>query len=182
MRLHTRWAAAAIGMIAMTIMLSGCPKKPQTVGKSAQLPESGTEAPAPPPLEDVTPLPPLAEERPTEAAPPVESEGLADVYFEYDRADITPAARTVLERNAKWLMARGQTAVRVEGHADERGTNEYNLALGERRAQAVKRVLAALGVPAGRVSIISYGEEQPACRQAGEACYQQNRRAHLAVR
>jgi peptidoglycan-associated lipoprotein len=108
--------------------------------------------------------------------------GLADVFFEFDRADITPAARTAIEQNAKWLLGRPGATVRIEGHCDDRGTNEYNLALGERRAQAVKRVLLALGVPAARLSTISFGEEQPICRDATESCYQQNRRAHFAAR
>jgi peptidoglycan-associated lipoprotein len=107
---------------------------------------------------------------------------LADVYFDFDRSDITPAGRAALEQNARWLLGRGNAQVRVEGHADERGTNEYNIALGERRAQAVKRVLVALGVSAANVSTVSYGEEQPACREHDESCWQKNRRAHLAVR
>jgi peptidoglycan-associated lipoprotein len=108
--------------------------------------------------------------------------GLAEVLFEYDRADITPAARIAIEQNAKWLLGRPGATARIEGHCDDRGTNEYNLALGERRAQAVKRVLLALGVPAARLSTISFGEEQPTCRDASESCYQQNRRAHFAAR
>jgi peptidoglycan-associated lipoprotein len=122
------------------------------------------------------------EEQPM-SAPPVEpGVGLADVYFDFDRSDLTPAGREVLEKNAKWLRSRGSVKVQVEGHADERGTNEHNIALGERRAQAVRRVLVALGVPAASLSTVSYGEEQPACREHDESCWQKNRRAHLAVR
>lgn len=181
--LRTGWVATGMALLAATMLLAGCPKKPQTSTQTATLPETRSEAP-PPPIEDVSPIPPVAEERPSEP-PPAETGGtaLADVFFEFDRAEITPAARTVLEQNAKWLMSRGGTAeVRIEGHCDERGTNEYNLALGERRAQAVKRVLVALGVPAARLTTISYGEEQLACREAQESCYQKNRRAHLAIR
>jgi peptidoglycan-associated lipoprotein len=127
--------------------------------------------------------PPVAAEEQT-VAPPSQppAAGLADVYFEFDRSEITPAARAALEQNARWLMGRGNVQVRIEGYCDERGTNEYNLALGERRAEAVKRVLAALGVPASSLSTISYGEEQSVCRDHQESCWQKNRRAHLALR
>ncbi len=107
---------------------------------------------------------------------------MADVYFEFDKSDITSAGRTALEQNAKWIMARGTMQLRIEGHGDERGTNEYNLALGERRAGAVKRVLVALGVPGANLSTITYGEEQPVCREHQESCWGKNRRAHLALR
>ena len=176
-QLRTGLVMAVVGLAAV-LALSGCPRTPKTATQTAGL----SEAPPPPGVEEVSP-PIVAEERRPEPMP-AESKAaaLADVYFEFDRAEITPAARTGLEGNAKWLIGRPNTAVTVEGHADERGTNEYNLALGERRAQAVKRVLVALGVPAARLSTVSYGEEQPACRDHRESCWQQNRRAHLAIR
>ncbi len=179
---HTGLVMAVVGLTAAVLMLSGCPKTPKTATQTAAIPEAPPPAPPPPVVEEVRP-PVVAEERRPEP-PPVEQPkavALADVYFEFDRAEITPAARTGLEENAKWLIGHPSAAVRIEGNCDERGTNEYNLALGERRAQAVKRVLAALGVPAGRLSTVSYGEEQPVCRDHRESCWQQNRRAHLAV-
>ena len=178
---RTGLVMAVVGLTAAVLMLSGCPKTPKTATQTAGIPEA--PAPPPPVVEEVSP-PVVAEERRPEP-PPVEqpkAAALADVYFEFDRAEITPAARTGLEENARWLIGHPGAAVRIEGHADERGTNEYNLALGERRAQAVKRVLAALGVPAARLSTVSYGEEQPVCRDHRESCWQQNRRAHLAVK
>src|SRR3989338_8727446 len=180
-QVRTGLVMAVMGLTAV-LALSGCPKTPKTATQTAAIPEAPPPAPPPPVVEEVRP-PVVAEERRPEP-PPVESKAvaLADVYFEFDRAEIPPAARSGLEENAKWLNGHPSATIRVEGHADERGTNEYNLALGERRAQAVKRGLAAMGVPAARLSTVSYGEEQPACRDHRESCWQQNRRAHLAVK
>jgi len=181
-QVHTGLVMAVMGLTAALLTLSGCPKTPKTATQTAAVPGAEQPAPSPPVVEEVAP-PIVAEERRPEP-PPAETRAaaLADVYFEFDRAEITPAARTGLEENAKWLIGHPNAAVRIEGHCDERGTNEYNLALGERRAQAVKRVLDALGVPAARLSTVSYGEEQPACRDHRESCWQQNRRAHLAIK
>src|SRR5579863_6857258 len=84
------------------------------------------------------------------------------VFFDFDKSDIKPEGRTVLQRQADWLKKYPNVTVTVEGHCDPRGTREYNLALGERRATAVKKMLVALGIPANRVSTISYGKERPA--------------------
>jgi peptidoglycan-associated lipoprotein len=106
---------------------------------------------------------------------------LKDIHFEFDRADILPEAAKILEVNAGWLKANPRYLVLIEGHTDERGTNEYNLALGERRARASRNFLVSQGVPARRISVISYGEERPTCRQSAEDCWAQNRRAHFGV-
>jgi peptidoglycan-associated lipoprotein len=106
---------------------------------------------------------------------------LKDIHFDFDRADIGPEAARILEVNASWLKANPRSLVLIEGHADPRGTNEYNLALGERRARASRNYLVSLGVAARRISVISYGEERPACMQATDDCWAQNRRAHFAV-
>jgi peptidoglycan-associated lipoprotein len=106
---------------------------------------------------------------------------LKDIHFEFDRADILPEAAKILEVNAGWLKANPKYLVLIEGHTDERGTNEYNLALGERRARASRNFLVSQGVPARRISVISYGEERPTCRQSSEDCWAQNRRAHFGV-
>ena len=98
---------------------------------------------------------------------------LEDVLFEYDKAELTEGARTSLQKNADWLRKWTSTRITVEGHADERGTNEYNLALGERRAAAVRDFLASLGVPATRMNIVSKGEECPLCQEDTEACWAQ---------
>jgi peptidoglycan-associated lipoprotein len=108
--------------------------------------------------------------------------GLLNVYFDYDRDNIRDDMRAVLEGNARWLRANSGASVKIEGHCDERGTNEYNLALGERRAQAVKRFLTSSGIEAGRISTISYGEERPVCTSQSESCYAQNRRANFVAK
>src|SRR5689334_4672438 len=103
------------------------------------------------------------------------------VFFSFDRSDITPEAQEILARQADWLRRYPNVTVTIEGHCDERGTREYNLALGERRAQAVKNVLVALGIPASRISTISYGKERPAVAGSTEEAYAQNRRAVTTI-
>jgi peptidoglycan-associated lipoprotein len=103
------------------------------------------------------------------------------VFFAFDRADISPEAREILSRQADWLRRYPNVTATIEGHCDERGTREYNLALGERRAQAAKNVLVASGIPASRISTISYGKERPAVVGSAEESYAQNRRAVTVV-
>jgi peptidoglycan-associated lipoprotein len=97
------------------------------------------------------------------------------VFFAYDQSTISPEGQQILQRQAEWLKRYPNVAVTIEGHCDERGTREYNLALGERRAQAVKNVLVALGIPTARVSTISYGKERPIVVGSDEEGYAQNR-------
>jgi len=97
------------------------------------------------------------------------------VFFAYDQSDISSEGQQILQRQSEWLKRYPQVTVTIEGHCDERGTREYNLALGERRAQAVKNVLVALGIPAGRIQTISYGKERPIVVGSDEAGYAQNR-------
>jgi peptidoglycan-associated lipoprotein len=104
------------------------------------------------------------------------------VFFAYDSSEITDEARSTLSKQAKWLMRHPRERVTIEGHCDERGTREYNLALGERRANAVKNYLIALGVPASRMTTISYGKERPAVAGDGDSVWSQNRRGVLVVR
>jgi len=103
------------------------------------------------------------------------------VFFAYDRSDISPEAQQILQRQSAWLKRYPNVSVTIEGHTDERGTREYNLALGERRAQAVKNVLAALGIPASRISTISYGKERPEVPHSDDQSYAQNRRGVTTV-
>jgi peptidoglycan-associated lipoprotein len=103
------------------------------------------------------------------------------VFFAFDRSDISPEARQILTRQADWLRRYPNVTVTIEGHCDERGTREYNLALGERRAQAAKNVLVASGISASRMSTISYGKERPAVVGSSEESYAQNRRAVTVV-
>ncbi|HEY2920228.1 MAG TPA: peptidoglycan-associated lipoprotein Pal [Candidatus Binatia bacterium] len=109
------------------------------------------------------------------------SSPLKDVFFEFDRYDLTSDARTTLRANADWMKGNSSTRVEIEGHCDERGTNEYNLALGAKRAQAAREFLSSLGIPADRLSTISYGEEIPVCKEASESCWRQNRRARFVI-
>lgn len=102
--------------------------------------------------------------------------GVKEVYFEFDRYDLDSEDRTILRANADWLKKNPSTRVEIEGHCDERGTTEYNLALGAKRAQAAKDYLISLGIAANRISTASYGEEIPVCREQNESCWQKNRR------
>jgi peptidoglycan-associated lipoprotein len=106
---------------------------------------------------------------------------LADINFDFDRYDLSTGARNILKGHAAWLKSNSLTKVQVEGHCDERGTNEYNLALGAKRTESVKRYLIDLGISPDRLSTISYGEELPLCKEQNEACWARNRRAHFVV-
>ena len=111
-----------------------------------------------------------------------ESAALRDVHFDFDQYRIRPEAGRALENNARWLKSHTGAILLIEGHADERGTNEYNLALAERRAGAARDYLIALGVARTRINVVSYGEERPVCGDRLESCWAQNRRAHFLVR
>jgi len=107
---------------------------------------------------------------------------LKDIHFDFDKYDIRPGDAKTLDGNAGWLKSNPNHLVLIEGHCDERGTNEYNLALGERRAKSTMNYLVSQGVQASRITIISYGEERPVCSQKTEECWAQNRRAHFLVK
>ncbi|HUL80319.1 MAG TPA: peptidoglycan-associated lipoprotein Pal [Vicinamibacteria bacterium] len=115
------------------------------------------------------------------AAGPEEASPLADIHFELDSAALTDASRATLEKHALWLQGHREAKVTVEGHCDERGTVEYNLALGEQRARATRDYLVSLGVAAGRLRAVSFGKERPLDTGTGEAAWAKNRRAHFAV-
>ncbi len=106
---------------------------------------------------------------------------LNDVFFDYDQNTLRDDARSALQRDATWLSKWSQTRVLIEGHCDERGTAEYNLALGDRRAEVVKEYLTSLGIPADRLEIRSLGKEAPFCHDTGESCWSQNRRGHFMI-
>ncbi|HTQ61988.1 MAG TPA: peptidoglycan-associated lipoprotein Pal [Candidatus Solibacter sp.] len=129
------------------------------------------EAPPPPP-------PPPA------AGPTIEELFLRDVkdaYFDFNKADIRPDAREALGATADFLKAHPEVKVTVEGHCDERGSTEYNLVLGDRRAAAVKAYLVSLGISADRMNTVSYGKEKPFCTESNEECWQSNRRGHFVM-
>jgi peptidoglycan-associated lipoprotein len=117
-----------------------------------------------------TPRPPAREFAPTPH--------LKDVHFDFDKYEIRPGDAKILDANATWLKS-NEGLILIEGHCDERGTNEYNLVLGERRAKATMNYLVSQGVQAGRITILSYGEERPLCTERVEECWAKNRRAHF---
>ncbi|MBI3603442.1 MAG: OmpA family protein [Nitrospirae bacterium] len=108
--------------------------------------------------------------------------GLKDIYFAYDAWKITDEARQALILDAEWMKANKAQPATVEGHCDERGTQAYNLVLGEKRAKAALNYLVELGVAKDRLSVASFGKERPACQDHAESCYQQNRRAHIVLK
>jgi peptidoglycan-associated lipoprotein len=181
----TRTASlSAAVVLAAALMAGACAKKQ---------PEAPAPPPPPPPQEEKTtpPPPPPPPPPPKPApAPPTEEEIFSrmtleelnekrppgDVFFDYDKVDIRAEGRTTLEQNFAYLKRWTSTRVQVEGHADSRGTNEYNLALGERRAASVRDYLVGLGLDSSRVTIVSKGEEQPQCTDENEDCWQKNRR------
>jgi len=112
----------------------------------------------------------------------VETSALRDIHFDFDQYAIRSQDAPTLDANARWLKSNAGTLLLIEGHADERGTNEYNLALGERRARATRDQLVSRGIVASRITIITYGEERPVCTERAEACWTKNRRAHFLVK
>jgi len=104
-----------------------------------------------------------------------------DIYFEYDKSSLLPAARELLKKKAQWLQANSEAIILIEGHCDDRGTNEYNLALGERRARSAKTYLTDLGISPSRLTTISYGEERPVDPGQTEEAWAKNRRAHFEI-
>jgi peptidoglycan-associated lipoprotein len=152
-------------------------------------------AAAPPATAPAPPPPPPPAPKPAAPATPTEEEvfrtktldqlnsekPLGDAFFALDASDLNEEARAALQRDVEWLKKWTTTKVMIEGHADSRGTNEYNLALGERRADAVRDYMTSLGVPADRMTIVSKGEEQPFCSEETESCWQQNRRGHFII-
>ncbi len=105
-----------------------------------------------------------------------------DIHFEYDKSTLLPEAQEILKRKAKWLERNPGVSVTIEGHCDERGTNEYNIALGDRRAQSAKNFLVSLGIAGSRLETISYGEEKPLDPAHNETAWAKNRRAHFLIK
>jgi peptidoglycan-associated lipoprotein len=173
---------------AIAIAAAGCHKK---------IPPTAPTSPPPPPTAPVTPPRPSQPPPPPEPVPPPRplsddeifarkslddlTRELTDVYFDLDRSEIRDDARGGLQKDADWLKRWTSTHVTIEGHCDSRGSSEYNLALGSRRATAVKDYLVNLGVAPTRLTVVSKGKEQPFCSEESEPCWQQNRRGHFIV-
>jgi len=187
-----RWGSAqllAIPVLALSLFLVGCPKRPATTAASAPAPTGAPAPSSPAPSSPSTPSPTPAPAAPSTAAPATpprpsefaENANLKDVYFDFDKYDIRQNDAKILDTNAAWLKT-NDNLVLIEGHCDERGTNEYNLALGERRAKSTMNYLVSQGVQAGRITIISYGKERPVCTEHTEDCWAKNRRAHFLTK
>ena len=186
-----RRLASVLGLsLVLAVAAAGCHKKVP--------PPAPAAPPPPPPAAAVTPPPPPPPPAPAPAPPPrplTEEEIFArksladlnaerpldDVLFDLDKSEIRDDAKPRLQKDADWMKKWTSTQVSVEGHCDSRGSAEYNLALGSRRANAVKEYLTNLGVPAGRLTVVSKGKEQPLCSEEGESCWQQNRRGHFLI-
>ena len=170
--------------LAAATTFAACGKKtpPAPPPPPPVVPEAPPPAPPPPPRPEPAPVVDEYARLRAMSAEDIEKSGLlAEVYFDFDKADIREADRATLAKNADALKKFDFLRVTVEGHCDERGTVEYNLALGERRAKSAYDYLVSLGVPAERLKTVSYGKEVPACSQSSEDCWQRNRRAHFTV-
>jgi peptidoglycan-associated lipoprotein len=194
--------SAAFATIVLALFLGACAKRPVVPAVSAPAPAAPppvvvappppkpAPAPAPPPPPVVVapaPPPPTAAPAPPPPPPPPPKEftsnpGVKTIHFDFDKSDIRPGDAKILDSNAAWLKDNPNYLVLIEGHTDERGTNEYNLALGDRRAKAAMNYLVAQGVRADRISVISYGEERPLCKEQTEACWARNRRDDFLVK
>jgi peptidoglycan-associated lipoprotein len=181
-----------MSLLLAGLMITGCARRPATTAASTATPApAAAPSPAPAPAPSA-PSPAPAPPAPAAAAPataprPVPKEFMAvaalkEVYFDFDKYDIRAEDAKTLDANATWLKSNGDNLVLIEGHCDERGTNEYNLALGERRAKATMNYLVSQGIQANRITIISYGEERPVCTEKTEACWAKNRRANFLVK
>ncbi|HHS49715.1 MAG TPA: peptidoglycan-associated lipoprotein Pal [candidate division Zixibacteria bacterium] len=155
--------ALIIMFLVMAVFISGCPKK------------------TPPPPPPVAPPPQPVIEEPVVEPEPAPRIELRTVFFDYDKYNIRTDQAARLADNAEQLMRFPDVKVRLEGHCDERGTEAYNIALGERRARSVKNYLTEYGIPATRITTRSYGEERPVCRESTEDCWQRNRRVEFIV-
>ncbi len=174
-------------VLALAVSTTACQKKkaqqPTDMDIEATPVEVDTEdvsQPAAPPERDQTPDP-WAEDLQTVTNTAREQGLIGDVYFEYDAYDLSGESRDRLAKNARFMQEHPEFIVTIEGHADERGTNEYNLALGDRRANSARDYLVSLGIDRERLRTVSYGEERPFCSQSSESCWRQNRRAHFLV-
>jgi len=185
--------AAQVTMMSLLLaglMITGCAKRPATTAatEAAPAPRAATPAPAPSqsaPSPGAAAAPAAAASAQSPRPSPKEFMAVAalkEVHFDFDKYDIRPEDAKTLDANATWLKSNAENLVLIEGHCDERGTNEYNLALGERRAKATMNYLVSQGIQANRITIISYGEERPVCTEKTEACWAKNRRANFLVK
>ena len=163
------WLMIALLLVIPGLLLTvGCQKEAVSQAKAP----APAAAPAPAPAPKAAPMAP---------APSGWNITQNNIYYEFDKSTLTPMAQDTLMRHAAWLRENADVTVTIEGHADERGTNEYNLALGDRRADSAKAFLVDLGIASSRLTTISYGEERPLCMQQNEECWTKNRRGQFIV-
>jgi len=183
--MRLRALALVVPTVGLALMLAGCPKRPMTAAVSAPPPAAPAPTMAPAPAAPATPpvvAAPVAPPTPAPAPPPappkeyMPNANLKRIHFAFDKSAIRPDDAKTLDASAAWLKANPNQLVLIEGHCDERGTSEYNLALGDRRARAATNYLVAQGIAASRITMISYGKERPLCQERTEACWAQNRR------
>jgi peptidoglycan-associated lipoprotein len=176
--------AALLGMVLLPG--AACKKKPPTTAQDARPPVTAAKPPtdttvAPPPKPAPTSDVEVSEVLTMDIEVLNKKGYLSHAYFDFDQSDLREDARSVLAGDAQWLKKHATVQVLIEGHCDERGTAAYNLALGDRRANAAKEYLVSLGIDASRLRTVSYGKERPFCTESDETCWQKNRRAHLVI-
>jgi peptidoglycan-associated lipoprotein len=185
-----RQLSTVVLVSAVALAAAGCHKKaPAAVPAPPPSPPPAAPAtpppPPPPPPPAPAPTPPPLTEEEIFARKSLEQlnaeRPLDDVFFDLDQSSIREDAKPRLQKDADWLKRWTSTQITVEGHCDSRGSSEYNLGLGSRRATAVKDYLASLGIPAGRMTVVSKGKESPVCSDENESCWQQNRRGHFVI-
>jgi len=183
-------------MYVTVIMLSifvlwGCPKKAEITSSPEVQKEAAPVAPVPEEPKVEQKAEPVKEEPKLDLAAREEAEareraataaaGMRPIHFDFDQSFVRDDAKAVMKANAEWLKANPKAKVRIEGNCDERGTREYNQALGQRRASSAKKYLTDLGISAKRIALISYGKEKPVCAESSEECWQKNRRDDFVV-
>ncbi len=167
-------------MLFAFLALTGCPPPATTKPEAPSAPAQAMAKQKPPQAVAKSKTPASSLEAAREGKAPAAGP-LKDIYFGFDRYDLKADARATLKANADWLKANPSVRAEIEGHCDERGTNEYNLALGAKRAQAARDYLITLGIAKGRISTKSYGEELPVCKEQNEGCWQKNRHDRFVV-
>ena len=191
-----RYWVATVVLLAPSLVF-GCAKQPATMATAAP-PPTGVAGVSPMTSQPASAQPTAQTETPTRTgdhagastaagARPAPSEfapvrDLVDVHFDFDKYEIRPRDAEILDANARWLRANANAQILIEGHCDERGTEEYNLSLGDRRAKSAVNYLLAQGIAPARIVTISYGKERPQCTDHNEACWAKNRRAHFLVK
>jgi len=173
-----------VEVLVLVLLVAGCAKRPAMTGASAPAPGGAAAAPgaarpgAPAAGSPSTPTP----SRPVVIGEYVANPNLKTIYFDFDKSQVRPGDAKILDGNGTWLKSNPGQLILIEGHCDDRGTNEYNLALGERRARATQSYLVSQGIAVRRITIISYGEERPICKEQDEACWAKNRRANFLTK